>query len=200
MLSYRKLRIKHRLQLIIMAVVAPALLLSCVAFATYDLVVLRDSVKKDLTTQAEIIGSNINAALGFRDQMAAEELLSGLRAKPNIVAAYVYSSDGKLFAAYRRDGAGNSLPNSLPMPQLQPEEIRLEPGRLLVLQPIRVSGATIGSLYLESDLREMRVRIMRFSAIMGLILLAALLAALETHPESPMATALSRFGGPNARY
>jgi predicted anti-sigma-YlaC factor YlaD len=24
--------------------------------------------------------------------------------------------------------------------------------------------------------------------------------ALETHPESPMATALSRFGGPNARY
>jgi hypothetical protein len=23
---------------------------------------------------------------------------------------------------------------------------------------------------------------------------------LETHPESPMATALSRFGGPNARY
>jgi hypothetical protein len=24
--------------------------------------------------------------------------------------------------------------------------------------------------------------------------------SLETHPESPMATALSRFGGPNARY
>ena len=174
MLSYRKLRIKHKLQLIIMAVVAPALLLSCIAFAAYDLVALRNSTKKDLTTQAEIIGSNINAALGFGDQRTAEELLSGLRAKPNIVAAYVYSSDDKLFATYQRDGAGNSLP----MPQLQPREIRLEPGRLLVLQPIRVPGATIGRLYLVSDLSEMRERIKRFSTIICVILLAALLAAL----------------------
>ena len=72
MLSYRKLRIKHKLLMITMAVVAPALVLSCAAFAMYDLFALRDSVKKDLTTQAEIIGSNINAALGFRDQQAAE--------------------------------------------------------------------------------------------------------------------------------
>jgi signal transduction histidine kinase len=174
MLSYRKLRIKHKLQLIIMAVVAPALLLSCVAFATYDLVVLRDSMKKDLTTQAEIIASNINAALSFGDQKAAEELLSGLRAKPNIVAAYVYSSDGTLFAAYRRNGARNGFP----VPQLRAEEIRLEPGRLLKLQPIPGPGGTIGSLYLESDLREMRVRIRRFSTILGVIPLVALLAAL----------------------
>jgi signal transduction histidine kinase len=174
MLSYRKLRIKHKLQLIIMAVVAPALVLSCGAFATYDLVVLRNSVKKDLTTQAQIIGSNINAALGFRDQQAAEDLLSGLQAKANIVAAYVYSSDGQLFAAYRRSGAGNNLA----IPQLQPEEIRLESGRLWVLEPIRAPVGTIGSLYLVSDRREMRQRITRFSTIISVILLAALLAAL----------------------
>ena len=173
MLSYRKLRIKHKLQMIIMAVVAPTLLLSCIAFAMYDLVVLRDSMKKDLATQAEIIGSNINAALGFRDRKAAEELLSGLRAKANIVAAYVYSSDGKPFAAYRRDSAGNDLS----IPQLKPEEIKLEPGRMWVFEPIRVSGGTIGSLYLVSDRREMRERITRFSTIIGVILVAAMLAA-----------------------
>jgi signal transduction histidine kinase len=174
MLSYRKLRIKHKLQAIIMAVVVPALLLSCAAFATYDLVALRNSLKRDLRAQAEIVGSNINAALGFADQKAAEEILSGLQAKPNIVAAYVYSSDGKLFAVYQRAGARNHGS----VPQLRPQEIRLESDRLVVLQPIQGRDGVIGSLYLESDLREMRERIKRFSTIIGVILLVALLAAL----------------------
>ena len=174
MLSYRKLRIKYKLQAIIMAVVVPALLLSCAAFATYDLVALRNSLKRDLMAQAEIVGSNINAALGFADQKAAEEILSGLRAKPNIVAAYVYSSDGKLFAVYQRAGARNHGS----VPQLRPQEIRLESDRLVVLQPIQGRDGVIGSLYLESDLREMRERIKRFSTIIGVILLVALLAAL----------------------
>ena len=174
MQSYRKLRIKHKLLLIIMAVVAPALVLSCVAFATYDLVVFRDSTKKDLTTQAEIIGSNLTAALGFGDHEAAEEVLAGLRAKPNIVAACIYSADGKLFAAYRRNGAATTLP----VPNLRTEGIRRESDHLLVLQPIQGPSGTIGSLYLESDLREMRLRVIRFSAIISIILLVALLAAL----------------------
>jgi signal transduction histidine kinase len=174
MLSYRKLRIKYKLQAIIMAVVVPALLLSCAAFAIYDLAALRNSLKRDLTAQAEIVGSNINAALTFADQKAAEELLSGLQAKPNIVAAYVYSSDGKLFAVYRRAGARNHGS----VPQLRPQEIRLESDRLVVLQPIQGRDGVTGSLYLESDLSEMRDRIKRFSTIIGVILLVALLAAL----------------------
>ena len=174
MQSYRKLRIKYKLQLIIMAVVAPALLLSCAAFATYDLMRLRDSTTKDLRTQAEVIGSNIEAALGFGDQKAAEEDLAGLRAKPNIVAAYVYSADGSLFAAYRRD---DHEPVRA-IPKLQATEIRREAGRLAVLEPLRAPGGVTGSLYLESDLHEMQLRIRRFSAIAAAILLIALLAAM----------------------
>ena len=120
MLSYGKIRIKSKLQVIIMAVVAPALLLSCAAIVTYDLVLLRDSTQKDLKTQAEIMGADISAALGFGDQEAAEQDLAGLRAKPDIVAAYVYSSDGALFASYRRDGGGNRQPTT----SLHANEIR----------------------------------------------------------------------------
>jgi signal transduction histidine kinase len=85
-----------------------------------------------------------------------------------------YSSDGRLFAAFRRDGAGNNISR----PQLRPQEIRIEPGLLWVSEPIRVPGKTIGELDLVSDVREMRERVTRFVTIIGVILLAAMLAAL----------------------
>jgi len=174
MLNYKKMRIKFKLQVIIMAVVAPALLLFSVAIVSYDLVRLRDSTQKDLKTQAEIIGPDISAALGFGDQEAAEQNLEGLRAKPDIVAAYVYSSNGALFASYRREG-GRTRP---PAPSLRANEIRMESGRMSILQPIRARGGATGSLYLESDLGEMHVRIKRFSVIIALVLSLALAASL----------------------
>jgi signal transduction histidine kinase len=90
------------------------------------------------------------------------------------VRTIVYSSDGSLFAAYQRDGNG-ARPS---VPKLRADEIRRDADRLSVLQPLRARGGATGSLYLESDLREMRVRIRRFSTIVAAILLVALLAAL----------------------
>jgi type IV pilus assembly protein PilB len=47
---------------------------------------------------------------------------------------------------------------------------------------------------------EVRIPLGALLLELGLIRESDLKSALETHPESPMATALSRFGGPNARY
>src|ERR1051326_884770 len=104
MLDYQNFSIKRKLQIIIMLTVGAALVLACCAFLVFDLVSFRTSMRNDLQTLAEVIGSNSTAALTFNDQKAAEELLSGLRAKQHIVGACLYSSDGRLFASYRRFG------------------------------------------------------------------------------------------------
>ncbi len=174
MLSYRKFSIKRKLRINTMAVVLVALLLSCAAFASYDMVVFRSSLQKDLETLAEIIGSNSTAALSFGDQSAAEELLSGLRANQHLRIARIYAVNGTLFASYRRP----DVRQDARIPPLQAGGSRFEPDRLVLFHRITLGGRQIGTLYLESDLEEMHHRLLRFAGIIALVLLVASLVAL----------------------
>ena len=174
MFSYRKLSIKRKLRVTTMVVVVMALLLSCAAFASYDMVVLRSSLRKDLETLAEIVSSNSTAALSFGDQSAAVELLSGLRAKQHLRAARIYSVDGKLFASYRRPDVGEDSRLQPP----RPDSIRFEPDRLVLSRQITLNDRQIGTLYLESDLEEMHQRLVRFAGIIVFVLFVVSLAAL----------------------
>ena len=170
---YRKLSIKWKLQATTMVVVIVALFLSCAALASYDLVVFRSSLRKDLETLAQIVGSNSTAALSFGDQPAAEELLAGLRATRHLRAACLYSADGKLFARFVRPDV-----RGLVVPTPQSDGIRFEADRLVLFHQIVLGGRLIGVLYLESDLQEMFERLWRFAGITVLIVLVASLVAL----------------------
>jgi signal transduction histidine kinase/DNA-binding response OmpR family regulator len=174
MFSYRKFSIKRKLRITTMLVVLVALLLSCAAFASYDLVVFRSSLRKDLETLAEIVGANSNAALSFGDQNAAEEILSGLRAKQHLRIARIYSAEGKIFASYQRP----DVPQESDVPPLQTNGSRFEPDRLILFHPITLEGRQIGTLYLESDLEEMHQRLQRFAGIVVLVLCLVSLVAL----------------------
>ena len=61
-------------------------------------------------TQAKIIGANSTAALAFRDDNAVREILSALRAKDEVEAAAIYTPDGRVFAVYRQDAQGSTIP------------------------------------------------------------------------------------------
>src|ERR1017187_3119819 len=98
------LSLQRKLQVIIMTTVGAALVLACATFLTYDLIAFKRSMQRDLKTGGEIVGSNSMAALTFGDQNAALDLLSGLKAKPHILNACIYSADGKPFACYQRAG------------------------------------------------------------------------------------------------
>jgi hypothetical protein len=99
---YRNLAVKQKLRLIIMATVSMAMLLASAGMLAYDQVTARDSMRNDLGVLAEIFGANSSAALSFDDRPAAEEILSTLKAKQHVVAAFLYTADGKLFATYYR--------------------------------------------------------------------------------------------------
>src|SRR6202167_5194970 len=86
-----------------MLVSGTALLLACAAFIGYDMVTFRQTMVRNLSTQAQIIGSNSASALLFNDPQAAETTLSALKAAPDILSAVIYMPDGQPLATYSRD-------------------------------------------------------------------------------------------------
>ena len=174
--QFRNLSIHIKLRLIIIFTVSLALLLACGAVLTYDWIAARSEMRSDLEALAEMIGSNSTAALTFHDEQAAEEVLSGLQAKPHIVAAFIYSAQGEPLARYQRE------PDATPAASAPgPDRSRFEGGKLIVFKHVILKGQTIGTVYLESDLEGLRARLERFVGIVLTILLgtAGLVLALS---------------------
>src|SRR5882762_5218777 len=109
MLWLRGNSIAKRLTRMNILVSGAGLLISCAAFITYDLVNFRETMVHNLSIQAQIAGSNSVSALLFDDPETAESTLSALKAAPNIVSAGIYTTEGRPFAMYRRDGAGENI-------------------------------------------------------------------------------------------
>jgi two-component system, sensor histidine kinase and response regulator len=168
---YRDLPIRHKLQLILILTVGVAGTIACGAILIYQYFTLRDSLRRDLSVLAEITGDNSTAALSFADRRAAEELLSGLRAKRSIAMAAVYTADGSVFAAYRRDPG----PGAVPSFRMDQNRSSFESRRLRVFQRIFLKRQLIGGIYLESDLGEVYSQLQRFALIVIIDLIGAVL-------------------------
>ena len=167
-MNLQNLSIKRKLMLITMLTSSLALVLSSVSFLIYDLMSFRRQLSQDLMTQAEIIGFNSGAAMAFKDESAATATLSALKAKEDIVAASLYSPEGKVFAHYFR--ANKSLPPSLPS-RSQQNGYRFEDGYLQVFQQVTMNGERVGTLFLLSDMRQWNTRAKRYTGIIIVVVL-----------------------------
>jgi hypothetical protein len=122
-----------------MLVSGTALLLACTAFIAYDRVTFQANMFRNLSTQAQIIGSNTASAVLFNDQQSAENTLSALRASPEILSACIYTPDGRRFAAYSRD-QGGLLPALPAIPPGRAEIHWLESKELVLVRSIVFQG------------------------------------------------------------
>src|SRR5580700_1387330 len=189
---YRNSSVKHKLRLIILFAVVAALIPASIAVVTYDQIAARGEMRSDLDVLAEMVGSNSTAAVTFGDKRAAEELLSGLKAKKHIVAAVIFSQDGQPFARYRRQGeAGTTLPVR------RSSGSRFEGDRLIVYRDIRMGGQIAGVIYLESDLAELHQRLSRFAWTVFLILVAssAVAMALSSKIQGAVSGPIAHLAG-----
>ena len=171
---YRNLAVKQKLRLVVMATVSLALLLACAAVLAYDQIAARDSMRNDLGVLADIFSANSSAALSFNDQPAAEELLSTLKAKQHVAAAFLYAADGKLFAAYYRPHEQTRIA----APRPADDSSRFAANRLVLFRSVMLDGQRVGTVCLESDLGELTARLQGFAAIVLAILFCAALLAL----------------------
>jgi signal transduction histidine kinase/DNA-binding response OmpR family regulator len=177
MRSFANASIARRLTLMNLLVSAAALLLACSAFIGYDLVTFRQTIVRNLSTQAQIIGSNSASAILFNDPQAAENTLSALKAAPNILSANIYTSDGQPLASYARE---RSDPNP-PPPAIAAGQIEAHVfggPQIALARSIVFQGRPIGTVYIRSDLSELNQRLKRYVGIAAIVLLVSLMAAL----------------------
>jgi two-component system sensor histidine kinase/response regulator len=169
----REVSIRQKLTRIVMLTSSVALLLACLVFAIYDAISFRQAQTRNLSTLAQIIGSNSTAALAFNDANAAREILGGLSAEKQIVSACIYTKDGVVFAKYLRgDPSAHFMP-----PAIQAEGVHSTQSRLIWFQRVILDSEPVGIVYLESDGTEFYARIERFAGIVVLVLLGSSLVA-----------------------
>ena len=116
MFKIRDFSISKKLTWMNMLVSGVALLLACAAFFAYDLYTFRTGIVRNLSVQAQIIGSNTVSALVFDDPHAAENTLSALKASPNIVYAAVYTLEGERSSVIAIAEQRNRLGRLPPLP------------------------------------------------------------------------------------
>ena len=174
-MNLKDLSIKRKLMLITMLTSGLAVVLSSAGFLIYDLISFRNSLSQDLMTQADIIGYNSAAAMAFKDEAAATVTLSALQAKEDIVSAVLYTRDGKIFAHYFH---ANALPPLLPIPP-QERGYRFQGSNLEVFRDVTLNGEPLGTLFLQSDMRQWNLRAKRYASIfLSFVLISGFFALL----------------------
>jgi len=145
-----------------------ALVVACLAFLAYDVLTFRRDLVRTLSAQAQIVGLNSVSAIVFNDPVSATQTLSALRSSPNIIAAVVQAADGRTFATYTRS---SSTPGELPPLAPGATEAYWFQGESVILaRAILLDGKRMGTVYLQSDLKQLNDRILQYSAIAAIVL------------------------------
>ncbi|MDR3698147.1 MAG: ATP-binding protein [Candidatus Sulfopaludibacter sp.] len=148
------LSLKYKLQAIMMATVAAALLLVCGLMFVSEVANRRSDVREKLETLGQMIGQNSVAALSFADEDSARKLLQSLETQPGIVAAGLYTADGRLFTEYRRQEDEVVVPSRAGRAGFD-----FSSGRLAFWQPVVWNGQTAGTVYLQPDMQKLTERL-----------------------------------------
>src|SRR5712691_3292465 len=169
----RKLSLRRKITYVIMLNTFPALCVASIAFAEYGVYRFKKLQMQDLNALANVMGTNSTAALAFKDQKSATDVLQALSAKPHILAATIYGPDGQPFAVYHR-GASKETYNP---PPVETESSRFTADRVLIFHEITLEGEKIGSIFLEGDTVEYRQLLEGYLLFFALIVLVVSLGA-----------------------
>ncbi|MGA2030207.1 MAG: ATP-binding protein [Verrucomicrobiota bacterium] len=172
MMWSHKSSIKRKVTIVIMRASVAVLLVTVAAFMIYDLVTFRQTMVQNLITQARTVADNSTAALAFRNQNDAANVLASLQTNPHIIAAAIYDAQGALFVKYPASIPDANLPASPQGPGHQ-----FGKSRLTLFQPVVQSGKPLGTLYLQSNLNALTQRFKLYGAISLLITAGSLLVA-----------------------
>lgn len=161
-----------KLALVTVLTTVVALLLAGALMLAYDARSAGRQAIEAVNAQAEVLASSVYASLVFEDAETAAEYLSASAANPEIEAAAVYSSDGRMVANYLRPGSDPIPDRAMPGATVQGDNVS-------VVVPVRDSEqGTIGAVYLRAKIEPLAARLLRFGSIVVLIALGSLAVVL----------------------
>jgi signal transduction histidine kinase/CheY-like chemotaxis protein len=170
---FRRLSIKQKLVLMIMATSVAVLLLASIGYIVTDYYKARDELQDQLAAQADVILKNTTAALQFFDRDAAYETLRSVAANTHIRAVCLYDGGGRLFSQYVSPTAVAGCPT-----EPGPAGPDFAADRLSIVSSIDLRGHRTGALLLRSDLDVLRARVRRQLLTIGLMLILTTAVAL----------------------
>jgi signal transduction histidine kinase/DNA-binding response OmpR family regulator len=166
--------IRAKVLTLVMLTTSVALLLGLGAFVTYEHITFREKMVGNLNMLAQMVGANNAAALTFHDKNTATQTLIDLfeadaRAAAahddHIRAAFILGPDGSVFASYIQAGIPAFTPSDGTV-----ERSAFTGDYLDTVRKITLDGRVIGSIYIRSDLDEMRARIRNSVGVAFLVL------------------------------
>ena len=96
--------VKKKLSFIVLITSGVLIAVMAVAVTVEKTLSYRAKALNSSKVLAAIIGENSTAALSFRDEATAKEILSALKAEKDILEAALYSSNGTIFSQYVHSG------------------------------------------------------------------------------------------------
>lgn len=151
MMRFKDRPIKQKFLWIVMVVNMITLLTIFAAFTVYDQWEIRRTMNDQSSTIADILAYNCTAALLFDDKTDAGETLAFLKTKPSIVSAWILTAEGVPLAHYVQNG--NDLPKA--QPAVQKSGAFFKDGLLHLYKDVRSEGKSIGTVYLQTDVKHM---------------------------------------------
>ncbi len=188
----RDYSIRRKLMAIILITCGVSLFSFSALFLVSDAFKTRQEIKRNVSLLAQIIGANTTSSVLFHEPKSALETLDGLRNNPNIISAYIITHENQVFASYVRAGAGEKLlrlhpyqQNGLPyVHQKELDRLWEETASyfdwdldLDVASPIISEGQQIGTIIIQSDLKELYSRILFSFVILQIILIGVAFVA-----------------------
>jgi nitrogen fixation/metabolism regulation signal transduction histidine kinase len=145
------------MQVMNLLICCAVLLVSIVALFSFQVLNFRNDFRRDAETLAVIIANNSTAAMAFKDEQMAAEVLNALHVKPTIIGATLAAPDGRPFGHYGRLEGAESLRQ---FPDLRAS--RFVEGQLLITEPVIAKKELLGSLYLRCDYHGMFTELLGF--------------------------------------
>lgn len=173
MKPFRDLPIQQKMLVMTLLICGAVLCVAIAALFSFQVLNFRSNFQRDAATLAVIIANNSTAAMAFKDDKAATEVVGALKAKPTVVAASLVLPDGSLFAHYGNTEDAKELSQFPPA-----REYRFKGGYLLFTQPVELNQEQLGTLYLRFDFRRTFLELLSFYAlvILGIIIVSTGLA------------------------
>ena len=166
--------ISNKLFLIVLATSIAALFITIVSLAIYDLQSYRNTLSKDLSTQAELISRASIPALQFDDAKLARTNLSLLEVRPNIMSASLYNAQGILVASYVNAQTEKFIPT---LERELIDSVVIDGNLVSVKRRIMLNGEVLGLIEIQARY-EIVQRLLSHLGILVAVSAIALLAAL----------------------
>jgi signal transduction histidine kinase/CheY-like chemotaxis protein len=196
MLSFfRKVNIKNKLTWAFMLSIAAVLVAVFFAFAVLEAVSSQRAVRKDLSSIAEVIGTATIAAVMFENGNAVNEALRALRARGDVLSAYVLDSNLRILARYSvyrgsdypvepliLEDLGDSTwadPDVLASLRFRKEQNLIRDRSLTVVEDMWLDGTHYSTIVIQGSSDKFRELMSWFAtAMVGILVAACLLGYL----------------------